>query len=78
MGKVLPCVWQDKFVKCPYFKKQDQNRIVCEGINNESTTHVVFADSKAKTEYMHKRCNDIGGCRKCPLHDLLDRKYGDE
>lgn len=77
MARCLPNTWGAKFVKCPYYKKHDQHQIVCEGINKESTTHVVFNDSKAKVAYMHKRCNDIGGCRKCPLHDTLDRKYGD-
>ena len=78
MTYVRPLSYQDKFAKCPYFKKQDRCTIVCEGINNESSTHIVFGDLKAKAEYTQKYCNDIGGCRKCPLHNTLDRKYGDE
>lgn len=70
-------VWQTKFVKCPYYIKHDKFRIVCEGINQESTTHIVFGSTHKLDKYMHSRCNDISGCRKCPLHDTLDRKYGD-
>ena len=70
-------VWQTKFVKCPYYMKHDKNRIVCEGINEATTTHIVFGNPQELNKYMHSRCNDIGGCRKCPHHDTLDRKYGD-
>lgn len=69
--------WQTKFVKCPYYMKHDNNRIVCEGINKDATTHIVFGNPAIREVYMHKHCNEIGGCRKCPLHDLLDRKNGD-
>lgn len=78
MSKVQSRSWQTKFVKCPYYKKHDLHQIVCEGINNESSTHIVFGAETDTKRHMQKYCNDIGGCRACPMHDLLDRKYGDE
>ena len=78
MARCLPNTWGSKFVKCPYYKKHDQHQIVCEGINDKSTTHVVFGADYDLTNYMHKYCNDVGECKKCPLHSLLERKYKDE
>jgi hypothetical protein len=38
----------------------------------------VFGSLQKREHHMHIYCNDIGGCRRCPHHDTLDRKYGDE
>lgn len=67
--------WGAKFVKCPYYHDHDSNRIVCEGISQGNTINLVFGNQLERGQYMKDNCNTIDGCRKCPLHGLLDRKY---
>lgn len=67
--------WDTKLVECPFFRKHDSNRIVCEGLSKVNTLHLVFGSSTDKKLYMKDRCNDMYRCRQCPIHSLLQRKY---
>lgn len=71
----MPDKWGDKFVKCPFYRKSDSNRIVCEGIRLGTTIHLVHEDQGKKKRYMNARCESIEGCRYCPIHSLLERLY---
>lgn len=73
----MPTRWIDKFVQCPFYKRTDSNRIVCEGISEKSTISIAYEDNKEKVEYMRSRCESIEGCRRCPIHSLLERWYAD-
>lgn len=65
-------------VVCPYYKKSDNIRIVCEGITEASSVHIVFGGKEGTTRYIKTYCATFSGCRKCRLHKLLDAKYGIE
>lgn len=67
-----------KYVKCPYFKKCDAIRIVCEGLIEGNTIHLVYESKTARKQHMKEACNDILGCRDCPIHMMLDQKYEEE
>lgn len=69
----MPGKWIDKMVKCPFYRKTDPNRIVCEGLREGTTIALNFESSVEKREYMRERCQGIEGCRYCPIHSLLDR-----
>ena len=71
----MPARWEDKFVKCPFYRKTDSNRIVCEGLCEGNTINLVYESQADKREYMKERCNSIEGCRLCPIHKVLDTKY---
>ncbi len=67
-----------KYVKCPYYRKHDTVRIVCEGIREGNTIHLVYATQDERKQYMKESCNSILGCRDCLVHMMLDQKYEEE
>jgi hypothetical protein len=70
--------WEDKFVQCPFYRKSNPGRIVCEGFQEGNTINVAFEDRGDKLRYMKKRCESIEGCRLCPIHALLERMYDEQ
>lgn len=64
-----------KYVKCPYYKKHDAIRIVCEGLVEGNTIHLVYESQTERKQYMKESCNSILGCRDCLVHIMLDQKY---
>lgn len=74
----MPQQWSAKFVKCPYYRDHESNKIRCEGLSNGNTIHLVYEDSKERKQYMKEHCESIKWCRTCPIHRLLDDKYEDE
>ena len=70
--------WQAKFVKCPFFRNYDPNRIVCEGLEDTGNTiNLVFENPLDRTKYMKTVCYDLLGCRDCLLYRALSEKYGE-
>lgn len=74
----MPTPYEAKFVKCPYYRNHDANRIVCEGLAQGNTINLVFESQTEKKAYMKDVCYDILGCRDCPVHMMLDQKYEEE
>lgn len=64
-----------KYVKCPYYKKHDIIRIVCEGVQLGNTIHLVFDTQDERRNYMKESCNSILGCRDCLIHIMLTQMY---
>ena len=64
-----------KYVVCPFYRRHDNNRICCEGINKTNTINLVFEDSKKQKEYALQHCNNIDGCKQCKIYQMLDSKY---
>ena len=64
-----------KFVKCPFYKDHDNNRVKCEGISKGNTIHLVFEDSNERINYMHSHCNNIFICQSCIIHKALYEKW---
>lgn len=67
--------WEAKFVKCPFYRTNDTNRIVCEGLEEGNTINLVYESQTDRKEYMKENCNDIEKCHSCPIHKLLDKLY---
>lgn len=71
----MPTPYGAKFVKCPFYRNHDANRIVCEGLAEGNTINLVYESQADKKQYMNETCNSILGCRDCPIYILLDQKY---
>ena len=68
-------MYVSKYVVCPYYRKHSDNRICCEGTNDNNTINLVFEDSRIQKEYGIRYCNDIKGCEDCMIYQMLDLKY---
>ena len=67
--------YEDKFVKCPYYRRHEDNRIACEGQCEGNTINLVFEQPQEKRLHMHEYCYSILGCRDCIVHIALNAKY---
>lgn len=74
----MPTPYGAKFVKCPFYRNHDANRIVCEGLADGNTINLVYESAKDKNAYMKEVCDNLLGCRDCPVYILLSEKYGVE
>ena len=64
-----------KFVKCPFYHDNDNNRIKCEGLSDKSTLHLVFENPGDRARFMREHCNNIQLCRSCVIHKILYNKW---
>ena len=70
--------YEDKFVKCPYYRRHENNKIACEGIRQGNTINLVFEQQADKRLHMHEYCYSIFGCRDCIVHIALNMKYEED
>lgn len=74
--------YDDANVKCPYFisnYSEDQRaklQIRCEGVSDGNCISLTFRNSSAIQAYKELNCNSLHGCKRCLIHNMLDRKYG--
>lgn len=67
----MPESYYDKDVKCPFYCKTMANKIVCEGVINNSTLHTVFTDDKDRRKYLQGVCDSLKGHKVCPMYKML-------
>jgi hypothetical protein len=70
--------FDSKYVVCPFYHSNDNNRVCCDGVSNESSIHIVFGDSSRRRRYMMCFCNDIEGYKRCKVCEMLREKWGDD
>lgn len=63
-------------VLCPFYHSEDSNRICCEGLEDGSTIHVVFASPTKKRLYSRRNCCEE--YKACKVSQILYDKYGGE
>lgn len=71
----------ERYVSCPYYlviKEDHRKRMIirCEGVSKGNTINLVFADEQKRARHKQAFCYSIKGCRECPIHQMLNRKYG--
>lgn len=70
----MPESYLSKDVLCPYYHKDVQNKICCEGID-DGTIHLNFTSAQKRIAYERARC--CTDYKLCPIAQLLDRKWGE-
>ena len=71
----------ERYIACPYYlvikEEHRKNRLIrCEGVSKCNTISLVFGSEKDRIEYKRSFCYSIHECRKCLIHQMLNRKYG--
>ena len=71
----------DQYIACPYFIGQKYilgyPTIKCESVDPAlKYTKVRFVDRHSRDEYKAHFCSDVLKCKNCPIHKMLDMKYG--
>ena len=60
--------------RCPFYRSEDDLRVVCEGPARGSSLHVVLRSKEQKKRYTDKYCCDDYG--RCAVAQSLFTKYG--
>jgi hypothetical protein len=74
----MPTPYGAKFVKCPFYRHHDSNRIVCEGLTKGNTLNLVYESHVDRAEYLKSVCCDLLASRDCPVHMMLMQKYEED
>ena len=62
-------------VKCPFYHKNDNCKIKCEGLSDNSTIHLVFETPVERAIFMREHCNNVKACQTCLIHKALCEKW---
>ena len=74
----------ERYIACPYYLgifSEDQRKkqqIRCEGVSKGNVIGLTFATESDRKAYKKAYCYSIHNCRKCLIHQMLNRKYGVE
>lgn len=61
--------YHDAKIKCPYYIKQSQNRIVCEGVCSNNRINIWFENEQVKSDYIKGHCYNIN--TQCHISRML-------
>ena len=64
-----------KYVVCPFYRRNDTNRICCEGVDKTNTINLVFESKEKTLEYERHFCNDILAHKDCLICRMLIDKW---
>ena len=68
--------FESKYAVCPFYHRNANNRICCEGVEDNNTLNVVFGSTKDMIDYEKCYCDDIVYHKECLLYQMLMKKYG--
>ena len=66
--------YQSMYAVCPFYRKNESNHIVCEGVGKDNTVHLAFATQPRMHDYTVRFCNDIDNYHRCLICQMLERK----
>ena len=61
-------------VVCPFYRRDQDNYITCEGTDESNRINLVCANKKMRYAYQHKYC--CKDYKKCLIASMLIDKYG--
>lgn len=64
---------EDEHVQCPYYRKDAQQTVHCEGVEDGCGLHLGFASRQKLKEYKARYCRQ--DWKNCMIASMLNRKY---
>lgn len=61
------------YVKCPYYRKDDRQRIVCEGLGAGNSIQMVFDNQSYMKSYEKAYCKRCW--KDCCIAQMLNKKW---
>ena len=68
----------DKYVACPFYFKQEGRKLYCDGFAKGVYIHLSFKTNTVLERHKARHCHSIGGCKKCPIYPLIEKRYEEE
>lgn len=66
--------YESKYAVCPFYRRNETNRIVCEGVDETNTINLVFTSRSEWREYEKTYCNIMGNYKNCLICQMLTAK----
>jgi len=63
------------YAKCPFYRSSDALKIVCEGITDDCTMHLIFNARKKRNLHRELFCD--ARYQYCEIYRMLEEKYAD-
>lgn len=70
--------WLEKDIKCPFYHRSENHKIICEGIITRTKLQTYFENNIDKSNYLKALCCSIRGYHNCPYAKMLEDNYKDE
>lgn len=68
----MPESYISKNVRCPFYRKEKQNKISCEGVTKESSLNLIFPSIEKRKHYEERFC--CADYKRCYIaHMLIDK-----
>lgn len=61
------------YVKCPYYRREEKQKIFCEGVKDGTSIHLAFDSGAKLKEYEKRFCKGCWG--ECILAQMQNRRY---
>lgn len=61
------------YVECPFFHDYVSQELRCEGVKENSSTHIAFSSPAERRDYMHQFC--YNNYKNCRVARMLYEKY---
>ena len=66
---------ESKCAKCPFYDSEEAQKVVCEGVENNTGIHLCFESPASQKEYKKAFC--YHNYKDCLIYKALDSKYKD-
>ena len=63
-----------KEVVCPYYHSEEQQKILCEGVNNFTSIHLTFGGRTHMATYKREKC--CKEWKSCMIAQMQNKKWG--
>jgi hypothetical protein len=63
----------DPYVVCPYYKKNEKQKIHCEGVENDTALHIAFSTPQKLQDYRKQYCRRCW--KECLIAEMLNRRW---
>lgn len=71
-----PRMDENVLVKCPFYKRESQQVIYCEGVDEKSLIHLAFANKEDCRTYEKEFCRKAW--KECMIAKALSKKWDDK
>ena len=68
-------VYISKYAVCPYYSRNSDNKIRCEGVDETNTINLVFESKTDLKAYERRYCESLNGYSLCRICRMLDEKW---
>ncbi len=64
---------EDAYTACPYYKRDDKQKICCEGIEPDTGIGLTFSSPARHKDYKNKYCRNCW--MRCQIAQMHNRRY---